>query len=231
MADSHHAAFQELYELTQRRFLKQIIQYSEKMASTPKPVPRLFCVDYVYQREKLALCIRPMCEFDEGWHVTESYLPLENKTLIGSYSAYLARLINILKNGNQASHQLIFSTSDGQKLVQQIESRVKVVDEGSTEHDSIFSSYEELRRKFATDYMNNKLCSTNESINGLHNSLKRCELKSGKTLWLCAEHMRVTNARALAYDDSKANLADEFDRLTLNMLEFLRSKEIEEINI
>lgn len=44
--DNTNTAYQELYELTQRKFLKQLVQISDKMY-TSRPCPRLFCIDFI----------------------------------------------------------------------------------------------------------------------------------------------------------------------------------------
>ena len=52
-----NAAYQELYELTQRKFLKLLIQFCEKSPdSTTKPCPRLFCIDFL-EKSKLKVQI------------------------------------------------------------------------------------------------------------------------------------------------------------------------------
>ncbi len=52
--DDNNAAYQELYELTQRKFLKQLAQFCDKM-ETSRPYPRLFCVDLM-EMEKFKVC-------------------------------------------------------------------------------------------------------------------------------------------------------------------------------
>lgn len=44
--DDTNTAYQELYELTQRKFLRQLAQLSDKM-DTSKAYPRLFCIDFL----------------------------------------------------------------------------------------------------------------------------------------------------------------------------------------
>ncbi len=44
------AAFQELYELTQRKFLRQLYKFSEKLPNS-KCYPKLFCIDLVDSSE------------------------------------------------------------------------------------------------------------------------------------------------------------------------------------
>jgi hypothetical protein len=270
-------AFQELYELTQRKFLKQVGQYSEKM-STVRPYPRLFCVDYIdflkidqlnrlkndsgkdkeeerapkveedkvteaakaaiekmraekVEAVKLTLCIRPMCEFEEGWHLSDHYLTLENNELPHVYYTYLARIImNILKNGNLATQLQLFTTPEGQKLMKEIDSKALVAT--NTEQDVINDSYVELRKRFINENENKKvfsILSDGSNQNDLGKlDLERCELKNGKTMWLCQKHILLTNARPLA-DDLATSNAGNFDQLANKMLEDLEKEEIIQI--
>lgn len=56
IAEDTNTAYQELFELTQRRFLKQLVQFCEKM-DTAKHYPRLLCIDFV-ERAKLKVEFR-----------------------------------------------------------------------------------------------------------------------------------------------------------------------------
>ena len=120
-ADQNTAAFQELYELTQRKFLKQIARFCE-MQQFAKKYPKLFCVDLVERKSVLAgeetevpvtdetseledetkkvdvntdteqvikfdVCIRPMCEFEEQWHMSPSYVIVSD--VIPEWCSYL----------------------------------------------------------------------------------------------------------------------------------------------
>jgi hypothetical protein len=264
MADNNHAAFQELYELTQRKFLKQICQYADT-TSLKFLYPRLFCIDLVdfvkidemnrlksqdsvtttdemdqmvekaeetETREpvKLTLCVRPMCEFDEGWHSSDNYLTLDNG-LPGSY-AYLARIMNIIKNGNLASESQVFTTQQGQQLMDEIDRKGRI---GSREDhefaDVIISeSYLELRRLFADACKAGRLLSfgVNSANDGSQLDLERCELKNGKTVWLCARHVAECGARPLA-DDSMAGGGVGVDQAGSRLLEELDREEIMKI--
>ena len=91
ITDNNMAAFQELFELTQRRFLKNLYELSDKHMTSMSRYPNLFCVDLKKevaaaaaeeaeggekggQKEShtYSLCIRAMCEFEEGWHAVQS---------------------------------------------------------------------------------------------------------------------------------------------------------------
>lgn len=52
--DSNNTAIQELYELTQRKFLRQLIQFSNQ-ASTSQFYPRLLCIDFIDEEKILKL--------------------------------------------------------------------------------------------------------------------------------------------------------------------------------
>lgn len=53
--DNNSAAFHELYELTQRKFLGQMIKISQSDQSTSKQYPRLFCIDLIEKHKVQAL--------------------------------------------------------------------------------------------------------------------------------------------------------------------------------
>lgn len=128
-ADQNTAAFQELYELTQRKFLKQLARFAEQQ-QMPKKYPKLFCIDLIEKKTvesllksnqdtvdteieveeddqtnvdnkelfdkpgqvvddaqvEYQLCLKPMCEFEEGWHLAQSFVLItELKTEWCSY--------------------------------------------------------------------------------------------------------------------------------------------------
>jgi hypothetical protein len=63
--DNNNTAYQELYELTQRKFLKQLAQFCEKM-ETSKPYPKLFCIDFL-DESKLQVYNRTQNKIIEYW--------------------------------------------------------------------------------------------------------------------------------------------------------------------
>ena len=130
-ADQNTAAFQELYELTQRKFLKQLTRFAEQQ-QMPKKYPKLFCIDLIEKKHvenliknsvdsnedgdedtvqaneddqeltdkesqavdnghlEYQLCVKPMCEFEEGWHLAQSFVLItELKTEWCSYLGIL----------------------------------------------------------------------------------------------------------------------------------------------
>jgi hypothetical protein len=248
--DDNNVAFTELFELTQRKFLKNLTLLGDKM-TTLKPYPKLFAIDLI-DRQKLeeikshkpefkepseqldsnrpsssskhpklvkqptienefSLCLRPMCEYDEGWHLCDTYLVLND--LNSRFCSYLARIMNIIKNGNLANQLQIFLTEQGHKLISDIESKSAQIE--------LSESYLELRRYFISEYENLKVYTPNEekSID-----LKLCELKNGKISWLCPHHIETTNARKVPL--SASNTSYNADDETIKIL-----KDIDQIKI
>ena len=52
-ADSNAAAFQELYELTQRKVLKKLGQFAERLMPNTAHMPNLFCLDITRKSDTL----------------------------------------------------------------------------------------------------------------------------------------------------------------------------------
>lgn len=334
-ADDTNAAFQELYELTQRKFLNYLVKLSTDKGSSSKTYPRLICIDLVEKskyedyikeiqndltnmvdtipdkeavdekktesdpeerrkadekpdeekkpqedekresvdKEKInerpqtakdevdseadtgrktetpteapiqveyLKCLRPMCEFEEGWHLCDSFVLLPE--LNSLYCIYLARIMNIIRNGNLSNELQIFSANQGIKLIEDIESKATA---SNTEDDTndINESYASLRKFFITECENKNLKSlhtilkfskdnTNNKNRAEQSSvsigLERCELKNGKVLWLCKKHLEQSNARVLT--DSKTqntNALAGFDQNKNKMLDLIEEIKIE----
>lgn len=210
-ADYNNAAMQELYELTQRKFLKQIVQFCDKM-NTSKAYPRLFFLDiiendiietiekniirtYIQINNKTShtTCIKFMCEHEEGWHPVQSFFVYKNLSV--SDYAYLARIMNILKYGNLINKLQIFLSDEGQKLIREIEAK--------SEETELIDSFINLRRNFIDEFENGSIWSNNLNLNkddNVYNRLElaRCELKNGKILWLCSDHVKQSDGNILS---------------------------------
>ena len=208
-------AYQELLELTQRKFLKQLTEFCAKM-KVIRPLPRLFCIDYVdrlvvqarktllleksvahVQNESLIQCIRPMCEYDEGWHVSDTFMVVQGS--IAPFGSYLARVMNIIKRGSLASELTLFQTAEGQQLLSEIEGKALAKSE-----TDLSASYAALRAQYASEFEKDLICTTSKLVSLEKEAmydLKLCELKNGKVLWLCAKHMQASSAREIR--DSK----------------------------
>jgi hypothetical protein len=281
--DNNNSAFQELYELTQRKFLKQLAQFSERMSTTTtsnKPYPRLFCLDcmpweefrQIQNRKKTILnqtavinnnnnkreetdlslldtavgqrkesssttttnkektnvkCLRVMCEYEEGWHVSESFVVLND---LSTFSSYLARVMNILRSGNHSSELKIFFSDEGNQLLAELNARAL------TDKVDMAESYISLRSYFISQvekgkiYHYNASSSSSSSMNDQANlnklDLKICEMKSGKQAWMCDGHIRQTNASLISADGLAGLFTLQNDLADNKMLE-----DIEQIKI
>lgn len=151
-------------------------------------------------------------------------MKLENNEIPSQYCSYLARIMNILKNGNLATQLLMLTSSEGQKYLNLIESNSL-----NQEQDSIFDSYSALRKKFQTELNEGRVYAVSnenakeenkEYSSSVGLDLIRCEIKNGKTLWLCEKHLRAVNARPLT---------DDLDSVNSTTMDQLRSKLLEEI--
>jgi hypothetical protein len=265
--DYGNQAFQELYELTQRKFLRQIIKFNEKSV-TSKPYPRLLCVDLIEkskirkqsfissennqdikfnskwkktkqnfdlkkasQFQKLVIrviednfvnelipVINPICEHDEGWHLTDSLVVLND--LSTSFCPYLARMMSILKNGNLATELKIFLSDQGNKLLAEIDSKAI----GVKNELDIQESYTLLRKYFINELESNRLINLFQQN---YLGLERCELKNGKILWLCKKHIEQTGAHILS--DAEESNANVFEQKDDKMLEYINNVKLDVI--
>jgi hypothetical protein len=206
--DNRNVAYQELCELTKRKFLKQLNILCESH-STNMPFPRLFCLDLVPKskllnenntiendRPELVECVRTMCEHDEGWHVSETFFTLETNEAKTSLSSYFARIMSIIKNSPLRNELLIFQKEAGKNFLAEMESKAKMRD------NDLASSYKLLREMYINEYQSGKISNVTQSADNYEVNdmdLKRCELKNGKILWLCEKHIKETNGRELSH--------------------------------
>ncbi len=259
-------AFQELYELTQRKFLTQLTKFCNTM-HTVKEYPRLFSIDLIEKHKIDALdqirntsnvisnknnednntepivrrslikqktiqtefiqCIRPLCEHDEGWHFTDSFVPLD--TLNTEFCSYLARIMNILKNGSISNNNNIYITENGINLLKEIELKA------SSDEKEVYQSYISLRNFFIEkcdiDFIYTfETFNSNELDSKKKFNLERCELKNHKIVWLCKNHIEKLNAKILT-DSTKTNnssglnnesydILNEITKIEFNKLSF-----------
>ena len=256
-ADDKNVAIIELYELTQRKFLKNLTLLCDKMTNVNKPHPKLFAIDLL-DKEKLeelktfkyklarnsdekeskeqfdsitetaltsikpksfaakqqetnekefSMCLRPMCEHEEGWHFpANEYLLITE--LNPHFCPYLARIMNIIKNGNLVNQMQIFLTEYGHKLISDIESKARKID--------LSESYIELRKHFIFEYENSKTFTPNKENK---TELKLCELKNGNISWLCPDHIDSTNARQIPHSNIASPLNTDQNIKLLNYIE------------
>ena len=264
IANLNSVAYQELYELTQRKFLRRLTFLADSM-QIGQPYPRLFCVDYVdsakyqslitfkariWQRKpesQLAtedqssnkLCLKAMCEHEEGWHMASSFVLLNQ--IEPKYFSYLLRATKIIKNSSLAGEMLLFSCQEGSQLLSTIENSSE-----SGEKD-LDESYKAVRNKFIDQIelanlitlVDKEPSKKREPDDGrpldprndptkkdFRIGLNYCELKNGRVLWLCDEHAKATNARILTNSfeiksqmrsEPVHTMLDDLDKITIDL--------------
>jgi hypothetical protein len=271
--DYSNQAYQELYELTQRKFLRQIIQFNERSVAS-RPFPRLLCIDLIEKNQlkkietnsKISLdsklnskwkkikqnldlknasrfqklvfrviednsvdelipTIKPICEHEEGWHLADSLVTLND--LPTSFCPYLARMMSILKSGNLSTELKIFLSEQGNRLLAEVNAKAISV---KNELD-IHESYTTLRKYFINEIESNRLITPGQpSASSQTNNnlcLERCELKNGKILWLCKNHVEQTGARVL--NDEEESNSNAFEQNDNKMLEYINNVKLDVI--
>lgn len=246
-----------MYELTQRKFLRQLIQFTSQESAT-RLYPRLLCIDFIDEEKisklklirrlrklaatvepedmiferaesieennlssKLIPCIRPMCEHEESWHFSDCIVILPE--LLSSYCPFLVRIISILRNGSSSNELGVFLTEQGNKLFNDMEEK------SLGESLDIADSYNNFREFFINEFENDRYFSLswlsgNSTTKAL--GLENCELRNGKILWLCKNHIEQTDAEILSDQENfssnqkeqeKNNLIEELEEVNLNI--------------
>lgn len=169
-----------------------------------------------------------MCEHDEGWHLADSVAPLSaatslrQSTLESSYSAYLARVMSIVKSGSLASEMKIMFSESGRNLLAEIEKRAVAQSQTASEtNNELAESYLAVRGFFAAELEANRVFSLVANPKELNRpELEMCELRNGKTVWLCPKHVEKTNATVIR-DSARAVNATQNNTVYNKMLEFI----------
>ncbi|XP_060080095.1 uncharacterized protein LOC132559485 [Ylistrum balloti] len=192
-------SFQEMFELAQRKFLREIARYaSEQDIDT---YPRLFAIDIMAKPGKEAdteaskeetetqrsYSIYTLCECEQGWHSVADPILLtpsqeagvwlldpskfHNETMdLNDLAPYLARITLVMEHNPDFVLRL-HNDAEGQQFITQIE------DLALNNNQDFQKSYHKLRKRmFELD------------SEGEKGKLKRCRLPSGKIVWLCKDH-------------------------------------------
>ena len=166
-------------------------------------------------------CLRAMCEHDEGWHLAESFVPLPNQQSMDPYAAYLARVMTIVKSGSMASETRIFFNDTGLKLIAEIQNKAVNGDK-----KDLADSYLALRTFFTSEVEARRCYSLVPANKGLSDRLELefCELKNGKRMWLCPNHVQQTNATVVRGDSSRGSTLGQNGSIYAKMLEIIQQE-------
>ncbi|XP_033749498.1 LOW QUALITY PROTEIN: uncharacterized protein LOC117334139 [Pecten maximus] len=197
-------SFQEMYELAQRKFLRQIASYASNQDIGN--YPRLFVIDVIQSKKKTTITeneeevereldfdsvknkgfmvnVYTMCEHEQGWHSVCDPIEMRfrfSAEQIEEYASYLARITMVMRHDPTFTLSL-YSTNSGQHYL-------KMTQELAMKNTNDFqTSYHNLRQLvFDLDTKKEK------------GKLHRCRMPSGKTFWLCEKHCKDMKATILS---------------------------------
>ncbi|XP_055863720.1 uncharacterized protein LOC106053574 [Biomphalaria glabrata] len=221
-------SFQELCELAQRKFVRQISEYIEQLDSGPYPSiividfssdtkgqdefkevkkkqPYLSASDFHDQK----FCAQLLCEHEEGWHLSGSALPLDDGfgRTIDQYIPYLARMTLIAKYSKKIVLNCL-TTRNGQMYL-------KWLEENPSVNADFQSSYVSLRQVIYNADPKYQMA-----------KLERCLMPSGKYTWLCETHRRAARVTVVPRESVTNLLHHQTDILGIDyMLQALQEVE------
>ena len=132
--------------------------------------------------------------------------------------------MNILKFGNLSTELKIFLTSQGNNILNEIDSFFLNNENMSSEKASL-NNDQELTESYIS--IRNYFISQLETNQSIYVDLQRCELKNGKILWLCQNHIDKCSARVLMDSvdvtfneniNSNATIINELDSIKLDII-------------
>lgn len=237
--DSNNTAIQELYELTQRKFLRQLIQFSS-LISTTRSYPRLVCIDFI-DDEKISRLkflknlnnitsavgsIEVDFEIGEDNNNSTKLIPCirpmcehEESWHFSDCIVILPELLNIycpflirlitILKNGGSSNELGIFLTD--KGSKLLSEMEKSIDESI----DLCDSYNSFRNVFINEYENDRFYSLSW-LNGNWNNkplgLENCELRNAKILWLCNKHCEQTDAEILSDKENFTNNSIEKEK-------------------
>ncbi len=146
---------------------------------------------------KFIPCFHAVCEAEEGWHLSETFMDLKNVYISKDtkFCPYLSRISHILKNGSVSNSMKLYMCDRGEKLLNNI-------DEVALTDDIDFTtSYQNVRNycieKFekGESYNIDAFKNTDELTGTM--GLFKCQLKNHKVLWLCRSHVEKMGAKVI----------------------------------
>ena len=186
--------FSETLELTQRRFLRQILAFHDN--TNRKSTPHLILIDIlpsfnvVTNSEKIdesidmqQWCIRFLCESEDGWHLSSSSFPINQKysvaNLFRQCGGYLSRLFSVIRNISETPRILA----------------------PRNEIEAIFfkncllflEKFVNFEQSFEFPYLELKAFLASNEVTIGPGNLTKVHLAAGKELWLCTKHQEIIN--------------------------------------
>ncbi|CAH1774243.1 unnamed protein product [Owenia fusiformis] len=216
-------AYQELYELAQRKFLRQITMIDPHQ-TWHKQYPRLFVID-VYNESKSdtntipdekdipEMCFKFLCEHEGGWHTSKNCFRINlNKEsvvdLLELCAPYLARIHMILKHSDVGLACL--DVPAGKLIMETLERHTGSVNQ-------LNNVYKILRQHIM--HMDGNI-----QANAPYGGLARCQMPwSGKILWLCKEHQEETKSSVTSDMDPVAPFDHWREAAIIDQLKKLRA--------
>ncbi|RNA31785.1 putative serine threonine- kinase pats1 [Brachionus plicatilis] len=238
--ESNNYAYQELYELTQRKFLRQLIQFSEKNP-TIRSYPRLFFLDLVDQKrfekfkykrnaneknekneneeeENEERRSSSELEFSEPKNFVICIRPMCEHEECWHFSNFLVLYPKILTPNCTYLLRMMtilrngsYSNEFGILFTEQGKKLFDEIKEKvSGDSTEISDSYSSLRNYFIDKYEEEDFYFVEQNSNENFFSLNKCELKNGKILWLCPEHAEKSGGKIIS--DQKSSLQNQFEQ-------------------
>lgn len=266
-ANELETAYSELFEVTQRRILRQLTSYTDPS----RPFPHLFVIDLIEDltstvpasmpptsmpiqnnrvkssKRGLAkshsvdeitpkICVKALCEYEGGWHVSGESLNYGNLTSIPeAHYAYWLRMMTLVKHSQLTNLNILYHSDKLNDLLKSIDDRLaSVINDQSTYNTPSIKTQSrhtqhhivELKDSFNVlrKYIQRILPKTDKNKNSNyieHFDLNRCAMPSGKTLWLCPEHRKDEHIQVLKNDFEatvKQFQSDEYNTILLDQL-------------
>ncbi|XP_064619612.1 uncharacterized protein LOC135483043 [Lineus longissimus] len=236
-------AYQELFELAQRRTLRQLTSYTDVYEM--QPFPRILVIDFADPEEEERqdqgrdisltgkekcisslesrldhsflhrnLCFRFFCEHEQGWHVEGRAIPVPE----GICESELVRFSPYLARTIaviQLSPNIRLNCIGGEEGKKYI----KWLDENCDEQGATYKSSFQALRRYAAKTTHGKLSG----------SLARCLTTTGNVFWLCEDHQKSPHITRMS--ETAAQHSNKADNASLDchMLDHLQPlKEWEE---
>ncbi|XP_033743245.1 uncharacterized protein LOC117329409 isoform X2 [Pecten maximus] len=142
--------------------------------------------------EEEEMCIRVLCEHEEGWHLLGKPLTLKTRTdeevenCLTSAAPYLTRIYAILRQSSMRLNCL--NSKTGEKFSNWLDDKREIIEKETKSSISFLQAYMTLV-KFVADH---------EELEPFVEQLDRCHLPSGKISWLCGTHQKGNRITKLA---------------------------------